>query len=135
MNEFDLFMPIKPTAKDRPRFVKKSGRVYTTDKTITAEYQIQLYVKAYMARFGFHMIYGNISMNLTFYYKRKKALKVENAEIEYRSQRPDLDNLGKLVMDSLQGVLYNDDSQIVILHAEKVWSDFEGIQLEIKEIL
>ena len=42
------------------------------------------------------------------------------------SNRSDVDNLAKLVLDSLNGVLYEDDRQVVELRAVKVM-DREGV--------
>ena len=33
---------------------------------------------------------------------------------------PDIDNLCKFVMDALNGIVYNDDRQVVVLHAIKL---------------
>ena len=41
------------------------------------------------------------------------------------SKTPDLDNLVKLVCDSLNGVFYKDDSQISQLKAEKLYCDVD----------
>lgn len=35
--------------------------------------------------------------------------------------KPDVDNVGKLVMDALNGVAYHDDKQVVDLHVERDW--------------
>ncbi len=46
-----------------------------------------------------------------FYLKKPKTRQAR--DLYYPAQRPDLDNYGKLVADSLQGIIYKDDSQIV----------------------
>ncbi len=46
-----------------------------------------------------------------FYLKKPKTRQAR--DLHYPAQRPDLDNYGKLVADSLQGIIYKDDSQIV----------------------
>jgi Holliday junction resolvase RusA-like endonuclease len=52
---------------------------------------------------------------------------------ERPTKKPDLDNLAKSVLDALNGVIYQDDSQIVSLHMTKVYSQYPGIDLLIRE--
>jgi Holliday junction resolvase RusA-like endonuclease len=46
-----------------------------------------------------------------------------------------LDNLGKSILDALNGVLYVDDSQIVQIWAEKKYAERESIEMWISEIV
>jgi Holliday junction resolvase RusA-like endonuclease len=50
------------------------------------------------------------------------------------TKRPDWDNLGKLVSDSLNGLAYKDDSQIVEATAAKYYSDRPRVEIEITEV-
>ena len=72
-----------------------------------------------------------IQIGLDFYFKRPKShyrsgkyshLLKENIP-EFHIVKPDIDNLVKFVCDSLNGVCYRDDSQIVELKAEKHYTD------------
>ena len=49
----------------------------------------------------------------------------ENAPSPVAITRTDVDNLAKFVMDSMNGILYEDDRQIASLHATKIY-DSEG---------
>ena len=51
-----------------------------------------------------------------------KGLLKPDAPIQHKTT-PDLDNLVKMVCDSLNGVFYKDDSQISQLKAEKLYTD------------
>ena len=51
-----------------------------------------------------------------------KHLLKPNIPIQHKTT-PDLDNLVKMVCDSLNGVFYKDDSQISQLKAEKLYTD------------
>ena len=71
----------------------------------------------------------DIEMELTFCYKRpknhyrskNKKLILKDDVPFYKSSKADLDNLIKFICDSLNGVFYIDDSQIVSISACKVW--------------
>ena len=39
------------------------------------------------------------------------------------TKKPDLDNVAKIILDSLNKIAYDDDSQIVDLHIRKYYSD------------
>ena len=84
----------------------------------------------------------NIDLELTFCYKRprshyrsknKKLILKEDAGF-YKSSRSDLDNLVKFVADSLQGVFYKDDAQIVSLNANKVWGSEDYVYVKIDSL-
>ena len=72
-----------------------------------------------------------------FYFPRpkshynKKGLK-ENAP-SFVQKRPDIDNLVKFVADALNGIFWNDDAIIVILHAAKHYSTTPRVDLKIEE--
>ena len=50
------------------------------------------------------------------------------------TKKPDLDNLVKLVLDAYNGVLYDDDSQIISRSLSKMYSLTPGIEINITEI-
>jgi Holliday junction resolvase RusA-like endonuclease len=52
----------------------------------------------------------------------------------YRTKRPDLGNLTKLVDDAMEGIIYSDDSLIVRYRAEKVYSAQPGIDITVTVI-
>lgn len=50
------------------------------------------------------------------------------SKINIRNLRSDVDNMAKFVMDSLNGLLYVDDRQVVVLNVRKVL-DCDGLCL------
>lgn len=50
---------------------------------------------------------------------------VQNLASHLEVTRPDVDNLAKFVLDSLNGILYNDDRQVVSLHVMKMYDHEE----------
>jgi len=59
---------------------------------------------------------GAVSLRVRFYMPRPKSLPKRSVE---HVKRPDLDKLVRAVKDSLTGVLWDDDSQVVTLMASK----------------
>ena len=49
--------------------------------------------------------------------------------------RPDLDNYSKAIMDSLTGVAWLDDAQVVDLHLSKLYSEKPRVEIEVRERL
>merc|ERR1711918_230176 len=77
---------------------------------------------------------GPIEAVLTFKMKRPKAhyrngkfshLLKEDAP-RYHTRRIDIDNLIKMVLDSLNGYAYHDDKQVVAIRACKQYADIDG---------
>lgn len=86
-----------PVPKGRPRFT--NGRVLTDAKSRAAEESFKWHLKAAGAK----KFEGPVKVELHFHRSDKR--------------RCDLDNLIKLAWDSMNGVCFADDSQIVELHA------------------
>ena len=50
------------------------------------------------------------------------------------SKRPDIDNLGKLVFDSLNKIVYNDDSQIVDCRIRKYFDNQARLEITVASL-
>jgi Holliday junction resolvase RusA-like endonuclease len=70
---------------------------------------------------------GPIEIKSVFYFKRPKSHFVDGCLLlnapSFVTRVPDLDNLIKLVLDSLQGVVYSNDSVVSSISCKKVWSN------------
>lgn len=130
----ELFIDVKPVPKARPR-LSKFGAVFTPKKTVIAEKAIHMIVMSHMHKHHVHMTFRPVIVEITFCYKYRKGTKeVDKLLPMHVNKRPDIDNLAKLVLDSLNGVAYSDDAQVVKLRCEKIYSEKEGINLRIIEI-
>ena len=49
-------------------------------------------------------------------------------------KKPDIDNIAKSVLDALNGVAYRDDTQVVELHARKLYSSQPCVMVRIEKI-
>lgn len=113
-----------PTPKGRPRMTR-TGRSYTPAKTKRAERAVRILSAAYAPSAP---LSGRLSVDLAFFFepakswskkKRAAALAGELAHVT----RPDIDNLIKLALDSLNGLAWIDDTQIDEIRATKGYSD------------
>ena len=52
----------------------------------------------------------------------------------YYNHKPDLDNLAKIILDSLNGIAFDDDKQVVKLEVEKYYSDRPRAEIWLTEI-
>lgn len=65
------------------------------------------------------------------YSKKKQALCRDGMIVP--AKKPDVDNVLKAVFDALQGYAYEDDSQIVVIHAEKMYSEEPFVEVVLDE--
>lgn len=120
---------VEPAGKGRPRtdFVRK--RNYTPQKTVAKEEEIRYWLLQKEAP----KFEGPVEMTLTFYLRRPKSLPKRRKS--YATKRPDLDNYLKLFCDAANGILYDDDSQIVKATIMKKYTDkgdLPSISCEVK---
>lgn len=86
------------------------------------------------------LIEGPIEVECRFYfappksYTKTKLKQISSKQMLY-TKKPDVDNLFKGVTDSLNGVIYKDDSQIVKATMYKEYSDKDSIVVEIKGVI
>lgn len=62
---------------------------------------------------------GPVVLIVTFRLPRPKSLP---HRVRHHTTKPDLDKLVRSTKDALKGILYSDDSQVVDLHARKVYA-------------
>jgi len=115
-----------PQGKGRPRFTTRGGfaRTYTPAATAAAEESIRFQSLKHRPA---DPLECPIMLNLVFCMpapksigKKERALAV--ASMQSHTKKPDIDNLCKTVMDSLNGWFWVDDAQISELQAIKVYS-------------
>lgn len=137
MIEFYVFG--KPQGKARPRFSRKSGTVYTPQKTVSYEKKI---AKAYTEAKG-QLIPSDcyVSITVKAFFNVPKSWKkcLQNAAADGYIKptcKPDIDNIIKVVLDGLNGVAYEDDKQVVEIKGSKSYSvgTYERIEVIVNEV-
>ena len=129
----EVFFPIVPVAKGRPRLTRY-GQAYTPKKTKDYEKAIAEHFKSLdISKFE-----GPIQIKLVFQmpipksFTKKQNELIKKGFLKY-DKKPDLDNLAKAVLDALNGLAYEDDSKITGLFLVKRYSNFPGTTMTIRE--
>jgi Holliday junction resolvase RusA-like endonuclease len=129
-----LYFDITPKAKQSFRMGKhsyQSKAVTDYQKAITAMALAQ-------TTQDMRSLSGDLYVSVEFVWKHPKSWgKKRMAELReiciYKPSRPDIDNLCKGVFDALNGVIWNDDSQIVSIHAWKRYGYNDAIIMRVWE--
>lgn len=126
----------KPVAKARPR-LNKFGYTYTPEKTVNYENLVRY---TFQSEFPNHkQLEGYIEASITAIfdipksYSKKKTKELLETHNNY-NHKPDCDNLAKIILDSLNGLAYKDDSQVTILHINKEYGVQPKVIIELKEL-
>lgn len=120
---YSIEINTRPVPKQRPRLSKFA--VYTPKKTLDYE---KLIAYEWEKKYKGLILKGAVKLDLLFCFKKAKSCKKD-----YHTQRPDLDNLEKAILDGLNKVAFVDDCQVVELNSKKVFSDTDKILINITE--
>jgi Holliday junction resolvase RusA-like endonuclease len=104
LKPLEIFIPGRPSGKGRPRFGK--GVAYTPERTRQKEREIAQLAKISMM--GQAPFTGAVKVTVKAWMKGQ------------RTARPDADNIGKLALDALNGIVFTDDRQVVELIVQKI---------------
>lgn len=124
MYRYNLEINTRPIPKARPRLSKFA--VYTPKKT--ADYE-KLIAYEWTRRYKNLILKGAVKLDLLFCFKKAKSCKKD-----YHTQRPDIDNLEKAILDGLNKIAFVDDCQVVEMKSQKVFSDVDKIVITVTEL-
>lgn len=132
----ELKIPGKPIAKKRPRFARRGKFVTTYNDQETEEGK---FIAQVLQQIGNHKpIDGPVRLFCWFcmYIPASTSKKQRERMVggyAKHAKRPDLDNLIKFVKDCLNGILWQDDSQIVSIQAHKVYAEEPMTKILVQE--
>lgn len=121
-----------PVGKGRPRITTRSGfaRAFTPERTRNYESQVAEAARLAMAKDGQATISGPVSVFIkanfaipASYTKKKRALCAQGAIRP--TVKPDIDNIVKAILDGMNGVVYEDDKQVVACTITKHYTTSE----------
>lgn len=128
-------VPGEPRGKGRPRFTKE-GNAYTDSETRAYEKKIMAYYRQQLRDFRWDD--GSyVAVEVTAVYPiPKSATKASITAIQagriLPKRKPDIDNVLKVVLDSLNGIAYKDDSQVVMISGKKIYGHEPKLIIEMK---
>lgn len=129
----------EPVPKGRPRFSTrgKFPVAYTPEKTKNYESEVGMMAKAAMgaskplegALEAF--IYVTFAVPASYSKKRTEAC-LSNSE--KHTKKPDLDNVIKSVIDGMDKIVFENDSQFTSIHATKVFGEVPKVEVLVKQV-
>lgn len=125
----------EPTAQGRPRFSTAGGFVKTYDPEKSRTYKQIVY--SVISNIKPAKPYDcELVADITAYFKMPKSKSAKwkcqaLAGLIRPAKKPDADNIAKIVLDSCNGILFRDDSQIVSLTVSKFYSEQPRVEAKI----
>lgn len=121
----------KPVAQPRHRIAARGryAKAYIPrDHAIHGwKYAVEEEARREAERIGWVPLKGvALAVSMVFSFKRPKSNKTQ-----WHTQRPDLDNLAKAVLDALHGIAFLDDAVVDEMKLRKQWRDKPGLWVEV----
>lgn len=136
----------EPQGKGRPRFMaykdqitgKTYGKAHTPDKTVAYENLVRVEYERQCGELRFPDD-AMLDMRIKAYYSipKSKSKKIKALMLEgliRPTKKPDMDNVVKVIADSLNRIAYRDDTQIVDCQCRKFYSDIPRVEVKILQI-
>ena len=133
---YEFEVPGKVVGKGRPRLNTYTGIVYTPTKTKDYETLVEQYFLLKYPKFK--IIEGRLKVSIIAYFSIPKATKKSdiNKMLDNNispTKKPDIDNIVKVVLDSMNKFAFKDDNQITKLEVEKKYSLEDKVYIKIEE--
>ena len=132
-----IFIHGEPIAQPRVKVSTRGGfaRAY-----VDAKHPVHAYKQAIRLSYvnaGGEVLGGPVSIRIVCWFERPKGhSKKRRQQAEPKTTKPDLDNIGKAILDALNERAYNDDGQVYRLTVEKWYVgpfDAVGTMIEVNQ--
>ena len=129
-----------PVPKGRPRFARRGKFVSTYSPKTTVDYETKVSDAAKQAMGSQKPLEGPvvaciyITLPIPASYSKKRTQACLSGE-ERPTKRSDIDNFCKAIFDGMNGIVFEDDSQVVSLHATKVYGTIGMVEIMVQEHL
>lgn len=133
---YEFEVPGKIIGKGRPRLNSYTGVVYTPTRTKDYESLVEQYFLLKYPRFK--ALEGRIKVSIIAYFSIPKTTRKSdiNEMLENNispTKKPDIDNIVKSILDSMNKFAFKDDNQITKLEVEKKYSIEDKVYVKIEE--
>ena len=133
---YEFEVPGKIIGKGRPRLNSYTGVVYTPKRTKDYESLVEQYFLLKYPRFK--ALEGRIKVSIIAYFSIPKTTKKSdiNEMLENNispTKKPDIDNIVKSILDSMNKFAFKDDNQITKLEVEKKYALEDKVYVKIEE--
>lgn len=133
---YEFEVPAKIIGKGRPRLNSYTGQVYTPTRTKDYESLVEQYFLLKYPRYK--TMEGRAKVNITAYFEvpksASKAMKEQMLDNRVSpTKKPDIDNVVKIVLDSMNKFAFKDDTQITKIEVEKLYGAEEKLCVRIEE--
>lgn len=133
---YEFEVPGKVIGKGRPRLNSYTGVVYTPTRTKDYESLVEQYFLLKYPRYK--ALEGRIKVNIIAYFSIPKTTKKAdiNEMLENNispTKKPDIDNIVKSILDSMNKFAFKDDNQITKLEVEKKYAIEDKVYVKIEE--
>jgi len=132
---FQVTVPGIPKPQGRPRgrgFNRKDGGIgvqfYDPQTSRDWKSAVKFIVGQAARELKWYPVDGAVTLHLDFDLPRPKSLP---KKVLYHIKKPDCSNCCKAIEDAMKGVLYVDDSQIVLLCVSKGYSETPGVRIRL----
>jgi Holliday junction resolvase RusA-like endonuclease len=129
-----------PVGKGRPKFARRGNFVSTYTPTKTRDYETLIAEAARQAMGSSEPLktpvaaYIYITVPIPQSYSKKRSTACLDG-LERPCKKPDADNILKAYFDAMNGIVYEDDSQIVNIYATKRYGAVGMVEVLVKEEL
>lgn len=134
-------IPGEPTAQGRPRFSTHGGfvKAYDPEKSRNYKAYVKLLASEAMQNIGLTLtelplgveIITDVGIPAS---KSKKFKEQALNGLQLPIKKPDVDNVAKIILDSISGIVYKDDKQIVKLTVSKKYSDTPKVEVKVYNV-
>lgn len=133
-----LVFEIEPVEQARPRATRMGRGIRLYDPKKVSVYKKQL---GMMCRFQYKQapLAGPLKVEMNFFRHVQSSVSKKERKLRLSGShrpvvKPDTDNYIKSTLDGLNGLLWEDDNQIVDLVAHKYYSDKPRVEIEVTKL-
>lgn len=133
-----LVFEIEPVEQARPRATKMGRGIRLYDPKKVSVYKKQLAMMC-QPQYKKEPITGPLKVELSFFRHVQSSISKKERKLRLSGShrpvvKPDTDNYIKSTLDGLNGLLWEDDNQIVDLIAHKYYSDNPRVEIEVTQL-